>query len=164
MKSKHINLTQDLKCDHWIWPWPWSWPWIFKVKYGICFISAKNGPIALVIQDHDHDHLVTKVRCKYLSDSDRGDFRCQRAVNSSSCKILLDLYPMKTSCHYMITFCITGPSWGESTSQQGILLHKGPVMWSFSVSLYVEQSVWLTFNLPVIWDAITLIWQDCNLL
>ena len=22
------------------------WPWIFKVKYGICYISAKNGPIA----------------------------------------------------------------------------------------------------------------------
>ena len=21
------------------------WPWIFKVKYGICYISAKNGPI-----------------------------------------------------------------------------------------------------------------------
>ena len=39
--------------------------WIFKVK---C----------------DLDHLVTKVRCKDLPDSDRGDFRCRRAVNSSS--------------------------------------------------------------------------------
>ena len=27
-------------------PWPWPWPWIFKVKYGICCISAKSGPIA----------------------------------------------------------------------------------------------------------------------
>ena len=26
--------------------WPWPWPWIFKVKYGICCISAKSGPIA----------------------------------------------------------------------------------------------------------------------
>ena len=24
----------------------WPWPWIFKVKYGICYISARNGPIA----------------------------------------------------------------------------------------------------------------------
>ena len=24
----------------------WPWPWIFKVKYGICYISAKNGLIA----------------------------------------------------------------------------------------------------------------------
>ena len=24
----------------------WPWPWIFKVKYRICYISAKNGPIA----------------------------------------------------------------------------------------------------------------------
>ena len=28
-------------------PWPWPWPWIFKVKYGICCISAKSGPIAV---------------------------------------------------------------------------------------------------------------------
>ena len=44
--SKHIDWTQSLKCNHWVWPWPWPWPWIFKVKYGICYISAKNGPIA----------------------------------------------------------------------------------------------------------------------
>ena len=45
-KSKHIDWTLRLKCDHRVWPWPWPWPWIFKVKYGICYISAKNGPIA----------------------------------------------------------------------------------------------------------------------
>ena len=45
-ESKHIDLTLGLKCDHRVWPWPWPWPWIFKVKYGICCISAKNGPIA----------------------------------------------------------------------------------------------------------------------
>ena len=26
--------------------WLWPWPWIFKVKYGICYISAKTGPVA----------------------------------------------------------------------------------------------------------------------
>ena len=31
----------------------------------------------------DLDDLVTKVRCKDLPDSDRGDFRCRRAVDSS---------------------------------------------------------------------------------
>ena len=41
-KSKHINWTQGLKCDHLVWPWPW----FFKVEYGICYISVKNGPIA----------------------------------------------------------------------------------------------------------------------
>ena len=45
-KSKHIDWTLGLKCDHRAWPWPWPWPWIFKVKYRICYISAKNGPIA----------------------------------------------------------------------------------------------------------------------
>ena len=45
-KSKHIDWTLGLKCDHRVWPWPWPWPRFFKVKYGICYISAKNGPIA----------------------------------------------------------------------------------------------------------------------
>ena len=45
-KSKHIDWTLGLKCHHQVWPWPWPWPWIFKVKYGICYISAKNGLIA----------------------------------------------------------------------------------------------------------------------
>ena len=45
-KSKHIDWTLGLKCDHRVWPWPWPWPWIFEVKYGISCISAKSGPIA----------------------------------------------------------------------------------------------------------------------
>ena len=46
-KSKHIDWTQGLKCDRQVWPWPWPWPYIFKVKYGISYISAKSGPIAM---------------------------------------------------------------------------------------------------------------------
>ena len=45
-KSKHIDWTLGLKCDHRVWFWPWPWPWIFKVKYRICYISAQNGQIA----------------------------------------------------------------------------------------------------------------------
>ena len=45
-KSKHIDRTLGLQCDHWVWLWSWPWLWIFKVKYGNCYISAKNGPIA----------------------------------------------------------------------------------------------------------------------
>ena len=45
-KRKHINWTLGLKCVHRVRPWPWPWPWIFKVKYGISYISAKRGPIA----------------------------------------------------------------------------------------------------------------------
>ena len=68
-KSKLIDWTQGLKCDHQVLPWLWPWPWIFKVKYGICYISTKSGP---------------KVRCKDLPDSDWGDFKCRFAVDSSS--------------------------------------------------------------------------------
>ena len=45
-KSKHNVCTLGLKCDLEKWPWPWPSPSIFKVKYEICHISTKNGPIA----------------------------------------------------------------------------------------------------------------------
>ena len=112
-KSEHIDWTLGLKCDHQIWHWPWPWPWIFKGKYEIWYISTKSGPIATRRKANisfwtlglkfdngfdlghdldiwifkvicDLDHLVTKVRCKDLPDSDRGDFSCRCAVDSSS--------------------------------------------------------------------------------
>ena len=151
-ENKHIDST----------PRPQMWPsgltfamtltLIFKVKYGISYISAKSGaiatkwkanislnsrpqmwPMGLILtitltfefwrsnltltfdHTHDldhgfswsnfeitvfqngradwhctkgvavgHDHLVTKVRCMDLPDSDRGDFSCRHAVDSSS--------------------------------------------------------------------------------
>ena len=44
-ESKSIDWILGLKCDHQIWPRLWPWHWIFKIKYGICFISTKSGPI-----------------------------------------------------------------------------------------------------------------------
>ena len=46
-KSLCIHWTLGLKCDNRVWPWPWHWSWILKVKYRLCFISAKSGPIAM---------------------------------------------------------------------------------------------------------------------
>ena len=40
-KSKHIDWTLCLKCDHRIWPLPWPWIWIFKVEFSICFDCHK---------------------------------------------------------------------------------------------------------------------------
>ena len=80
-KSKHIDWTLGLKCDHRVWPWPWPWPWIFKVKYGISYISGKRGPIATKRKaniwtelqasnvtngfelDHNLDLWILKVKC-----------------------------------------------------------------------------------------------------
>ena len=129
MKSEHIDWTLGLKCDHQIWPWPWPWLWIFKVKYEICYISTKSGPIAMRRKanisiwtlglkcdngfDFGHDldisifkvicgldHLVTKVRCKDLPDSDRGDFSCRCAVNSSSFHLKYE-YGVQHKSHFM---------------------------------------------------------------
>ena len=60
------------------------WPWIFKVKYGISYISAKNGPIATkrkpnisiellgsnVTNGFDHDHDLDVWILKVKSDLD----------------------------------------------------------------------------------------------
>ena len=72
-KSKYIDWILGLKCDHQIWPWPWPWPWIFKVKYGICYISTKSGLIArkwkakifieLQAPDVTNGHGIFKIKC-----------------------------------------------------------------------------------------------------
>ena len=57
--SKHIDWTLGFKCDHRVWPWPWPWPWMFKVKYRIGYISAKNGAIATKRKANVSIHLQT---------------------------------------------------------------------------------------------------------
>ena len=93
----------------------------FQGQYEICYISTKSGTIATKWKANisiwtlglkcdygfdlghdldiwnfkvicDLDHLVTKVRCKDLPDSDRGDFRCRRAIDSSSYLIVYLLF------------------------------------------------------------------------
>ena len=85
-KSKHIDWTLGLKCDHRVWPRPWPWPWIFKVKYGISYISAKSGPIATKRKANISIELQASnvTNGMDLPDSDWGDFSCRRAVDSSS--------------------------------------------------------------------------------
>ena len=50
--NKYNDWNLGLKCDHQIWPWPWPWPWIFRVKYGICYISTKSGLTAMKQGSH----------------------------------------------------------------------------------------------------------------
>ena len=87
MKSKRFDWILSNKCSHRVWPWLWPWPWIFKVKFWNSPISGIERPIdneqSGVIHDHDRDLFVTKMMCKELPDSDQGDFRCRRAVDSS---------------------------------------------------------------------------------
>ena len=65
-KSKHIDWSQGLKCDHRVWPWPWPWPWILKVKHRICYISAKNGPIATKWKANiSIEHLASNVTIRF---------------------------------------------------------------------------------------------------
>ena len=47
-------------------------------------IDIKQKKCESAIDDHDCDPLVTKVRCKDLSDSDWDDFRCRHGIDSSS--------------------------------------------------------------------------------
>ena len=198
-KSKHINWTLGLKCDHQIWPWPWPWPWVFKVKYGICYISTKSGPIArkqkanisIELQASnvtngfdlghdldiwifevrcDCDHLVTKVRYKDLPDSDRGDFRCRRAVDSSSFTREYKMCVtygwrdgnMMTSSNGNI-FYVTGPLWGNSPVT-GEFPSQRPVMWSFDVFFNLRLNKRVSKQLRPWWfeTPSCSLWRHCN--
>ena len=44
-KNQTFRLNSKPQIWHLSWPCTWPWPWIFKVKYGIHYIFAKNGPI-----------------------------------------------------------------------------------------------------------------------
>ena len=58
--------------------------WTLGLKFDNGFDLGHDLDILIFKVICDLDHLVTKVRCKYLPDSDRGDFSCWRAVDSSS--------------------------------------------------------------------------------
>ena len=128
-KSKHIDWTQGLKCDHGVWPGPWPWSWIFNVKYGVCYISIKSDP---------------KVRCKDLQDSDQGDFWCRRAVDSSSLfNILFKILSKKTSklCHLI-------PSQRTSNVENVSMSWYNYEFWSNSHPPYLAISEFLRYKNP----------------
>ena len=90
-EKKHSDWTLGIKCDQRVWPWPWPWPWIFKVKYRICYISAKNGPIATKQKANISIELQASnvTNGMDLPDSDWGDLSCRRAVDSSSFSLFI---------------------------------------------------------------------------
>ena len=101
-KAKIFWLPQNEKQTYPLKFWPQMIPlgltlamtltWIFfKVKYVICYISAKM--VWLSWNEKQTYRLNSrpqmwpwplKVRCEDLTDSDRSDFRCRRAVDSFS--------------------------------------------------------------------------------
>ena len=69
-KQTYLYGTLCLKCDHRIWPWPWPWLWILKVKFGICFISVKNGLIATKWKVSIWNELKASITIKFDLDHD----------------------------------------------------------------------------------------------
>ena len=142
MKSKHINWTLGLKCDHQVWPWPWPWPWIFKVKYGICYISVKNGAIA------------TKRKANISID-----------LKASNVTIGFDLghdHDLQFSRSNM-EFAIYLPKmvWLSRNEKQTCRLNSRPQMWTADLTLAMT----LTLNFQgQIWNLLYLKqkWSDCH--
>ena len=65
------------------------WIWTLGLKFDNEFDLGHDLDIWIFKVICDLDHLVTKVRCKDLPDSDQGDFSCRRAVDSSSFLIVI---------------------------------------------------------------------------
>ena len=64
----------------------------------------QKGWVSVICED-DRDLLVTKVRCKNRPDSERGDFRYQRAFDSSSSYLLWPIFNWNTT-YYMMSACV----------------------------------------------------------
>ena len=66
--------------------------------------------------------------------------------------------------HHKNAFCTTDLLWGESTAHRMIPLTKGPVMRSVDTFFVVspEQIIEQVVDIPVIWDAMNLLWRYCN--
>ena len=102
-KTKHVDWTISLKCDHWILPGPW--PWIWGQIWNLLYLSQRWFDCHKMKSTHIEEwtkglngHQVWpwpwpwKLRCKDLPDSDRGDFRCCRAVDSSIWLMLMNIF------------------------------------------------------------------------
>ena len=92
-KGKHIYWTLCLKCDHRVWPWPWTLTMNFQGQiWNLLYLSRrwfdchkmKSKHIEWTEGLNNNKIWPWKVRCKDLPDSNRGDFRCWRAVDSFS--------------------------------------------------------------------------------
>ena len=134
-KSKHIDWTLGLKCDHRVWHWPWPWPWIFQVKYRICYISSKDGPIA------------TKWKANILIEP-----KASNVTNGFDLCHNLDLWILKIKCDldlwphtwpwpwiFMVKFWNSCISESEGRCTMGVAVgHSWPWPWPFG-----DYGVWI---------------------
>ena len=85
-----------VKCDLDLSPHTWPWPWIFMVKFWNSCISEWEGRLALHKRGGSRSFMTMTMTIWWprsgvpmdLPDSDRGDFSCRCAVDSSSFNIL----------------------------------------------------------------------------
>ena len=142
MKSKHIYWSPGLKCDHHVWPWPWPWPWIFKVIYGIWYISAKNVAI------------VTKWKANTLIDLKTSNVTIRFDLGHD-----LDLEFSRSNMELAISLpkIVRLPR----NEKQTYWLNSRPQMWPPDLTLAVT----LTLNFQgQIWNLLYLNqkWSDCH--
>ena len=95
-KKQTYRLNSEPQMWPSTWPWPWPWLWIFKVNFGkLLYLSQRWFDCQKMKSKHiewteglNNNKIWPwswpwKVRCKDVPDSNRGDFRCPRAVDSS---------------------------------------------------------------------------------
>ena len=98
-----------VKCDLDLWPYAVRWPRIFMVKFWNSCISEWEGRLTLNKGVGSRSFMTmimtiwfTKVRYKDLLHSNRGDFRCRCAINSSS----LLLYVSNDGTRTLVCICL----------------------------------------------------------
>ena len=134
-KSKHIDWSPGLKCDHRV------WPWFFKVKYGIGYISAKNGLIAM------------KWKANILID-----LKASNATIGLDFGHELDLEFLRSNMELAIS--LPKMVWLPRNEKQTYRLNSRPQMWPSDLTLAMT----LTLNFQgQIWNLLypNQKWSDC---
>ena len=134
-KSKHIDWTLGLKCDHPVWLWPWPWPWIFKVKYRICYISAKNGQIA----SKRKANISIELQASNVTNGFELDHNLDLWILKVKCDLVLWPRRWPWPWIFMVKF------WKSCTSEWGgwLTLHKGGGSRSFMTIWWPRSGVWI---------------------
>ena len=149
IKSKHNDWTLGLKWDHQVWPWLWPWPWIFKVQYGICYISTGCGPIAKELRAN----ILIEIQASYVTDGFDLDHDLDLWIFKVKCD--LDFWPHTWPWIFMVKF------WNSCLSEwEGWLtLNQGGGSCSF---MTISVTIWWLRSGVRIYQIVTRVTSDVD--
>ena len=161
-KSKHIDWTLGLKCDHQVWPRPWPWSlnfqgqltlnkvggWIYQSICQQSLLLYNTHPTWLFltnewkfVDQHNQINLLSLIKLLLLIN--KFSFVCE----GQSCRVRITItaaiiWPFQSHEHDEVTLKITG-RWGVSQNA-GVLV----VLVEYTVWIFYIPRIWVNLSIP----------------